>query len=240
MKKLIIALLLGSSMPSFAQNGFYLQPEAGLGFTNSITKFTNVGYWEYGVDKPKGFSTYNGSLGIGYQHNNWQFGTGIEFMRTGYSIEYYSGDLISVHTRNTYMDYSVALPLKVGYQINCCKHFFITPSAGVDFAYNYSERFTKDEFFGLNFGSLRTQNILLTGSELYKNHHVLSLWGTAQLRVGYKVNNRLNVIAGPGVQYMLTSITNEHVSSQNNYCYSFNAGITWKLKKAQTKKANNQ
>ncbi len=239
MKKLIIALLLGSSMPAFAQNGFYLQPEAGLGFTNSQVKLNEAGMWQYGAGPSKGFSTYNGRIGIGYQYNNWQFSTGIDFLRTGYSINYYTGDFISVLNNDTHIDYSFALPLKVGYQIHCCKHFFITPSAGVDVAYNYSERFTEDALYALNNGPVRTQDKLLKGSELAKNDNLLGLWGNAQLRIGYKVNTRLNVIAGPEVQYMLTSMTNGSLPSQRNYCYSFNAGITWKLKKTQTEKAKN-
>ncbi len=245
MRQFLVGLLCLGSVTSFAQNGFYLQPESGLGFTDAQlkTKFDN-GKWTYGTDKPKGFSTYSGRNGIGYQFNNWQFSTGIDFMRTGYSLNYdryYYWDLYIgnneptlLHIKDTKVDYTIALPLKVGYQINCCKQFFVTPIAGIGIGYNYSERYRNDENDGLN---VYTRNHLLQGPDLGKYDNLLSLWGNAAVRLGYKVNSRLSVIAGPEVQYMLTSITNGDYPSQKNYCYSFNAGITWKLTKKQLAKA---
>ena len=239
MKKLLIALLLGSSLPSFAQNGFYLTPEAGVGYTNAQVTPKRDYLNGYGQNKTTGFVTYNARIGVGYQFNNWQLSSGVEFMRTGYSINFigdywnvgYYGGPERVHMNETRVDRTIALLLKAGYQINMSKHLFITPVAGLAVAYNYSERINQQSN-DLTFGGYDYKNdYLLEGAALHSNQNLLSLWGNAQLHVGYKVNNKLSIIAGPEVQYMLTSMTNGNLPSQRNYCYSFNAGITWHLGK---------
>ncbi len=239
MKKLIIALLLGSSLSSFAQNVFYLQPEAGLGYTNAQVTPKDGNMNVYGQNKTTGFTTYNARIGVGYQFNNWQFSSGVDFLRTGYSINFigeywligYYGGPERVGMNETRVDHTIALPVKAGYQINISKHLFITPVAGLAVAYNYSERnwqkSTQATFGGYDY----TNDYVLKGTALHSIDNLLSLWGNAQLHMGYKVNDKLSVIAGPEVQFMLTSMTNGNLPSQKNYCYSFNAGITWQLAK---------
>lgn len=225
MKKTLFVLFFLYAGSSLAQNGFFLQPLAGVGFTNAKE---NRPMWGYKWSPPTGYYTYNFLAAIGYQYDHWGVVSGFSSLRTGYMGSFYEPGSHwgqqPIRGKEIIIDYSCAIHLVAGYQINAGKHLFFTPGIGAAIAYNVSERQT---FNYSNGASSNEQSKTLSGAELRKQNNTFSPWGIVQLQFGYKINSRLSVTAMPQAQYMLTSILKDDKTYQNNYVYNFNAGIVW-------------
>jgi hypothetical protein len=77
MKKLLLTLCCASSISSFAQDGFSLQPQVGIGLG---TRYVH-GYKDF-----KCAFIFDGILGMVYQHKHLVLNTGIGFLKTGYMV----------------------------------------------------------------------------------------------------------------------------------------------------------
>ena len=224
MKKTFLFALCFSAGTAFAQNGFFLQPEIGAGYTNAHANIPEARYpQEYYTTKS--YFTYNFQLGAGYHFNNWTISSGAGFLRSGYVGHYVSSiGVIQTDIKTTKYGYQVIVPITIAYQFNINKRFFITPGIGGAVSYNCSEKeIIKSKYWDV------AEHKSITGHSFDSMYHRISMWGIVQARVGYKINNRLNIIAGPEVQYMLTSILKDKNGYQRNYVYTFNAGIMWNL-----------
>lgn len=234
MKKVLFVALCACGFTSFAQDGFFLQPEIGIGAANAHVRSPSYGYNTYNSSEPKSFTTYTGQIGVGYQHNNWSINTGVGLLKSGYKWNYLGGDFVTTYVTESHIDYHISVPLTVAYQVNISKLFFITPAVGGAVSYNYAERYTYGEGVYRNQPQQVTSR-LLQGSELAKQDHTTSVWGILQVRAGYKLNDRLSIVAGPEGQFMTGSILKDNNNYQKNYAYTFNAGAIWHLGKGAAK-----
>jgi hypothetical protein len=217
-----------------AQNGFYLQPEFGAGMANAKVKIQDLS-WPFMLYPPgpaKSITNYTGRLGIGYQWKNWSISSGIDFIKTGYSWQYLTGDFITYYNTEVKYDYHFIVPVMAAYKFNIGKRFLISPSAGGAVSWNYAERQTiyASPYKGQK--GNETQNKLIKGSEFYNSDVPVSFWVAAKAMAGYKINSRLSIIAGPEAMFMLGSMVKNSSLSQKNYTYTFNTGVTWQLGKS--------
>jgi Outer membrane protein beta-barrel domain len=236
MKKIFLLVLSLSAGATFAQNGFFVQPEAGAGISNTVVKYPyDYTRYPWGVTwntPAKNVSTFDVQILAGYKFGHWTLTTGITFLKTGFrvdTVEAGIGGFAAIWYRQDQYAYHLSVPLKIAYQCNIGSHFFIAPGIGAGVSYNYSIEIKKTALSSAFENSSGTHT--LTRTEFSNNDKRTSLWGTAQVQLGYKLNKRLNVIAGPEAQYMLTSILKDKNNNQKNHAYTFNAGVTWHLKK---------
>jgi hypothetical protein len=194
MKKIAILLLSFSSTTAFAQRGFFLQPEVGIGGANTREPYPaswNVFYGNPG--RAGNVQSLAAQLLAGYSFDSWEIVSGIALLQSGYLRDDMGID-------EKYYTH-ILVPVIAAYRIRLGDRFFLVPGAGLDLSYNpgvkivypynghrYSYTWTKDEFDEV--------------------HRQLSFWGTAQVVCGYKVSDRLSVIAGPTANYMPLPLSN--------------------------------
>ena len=124
-------------------------------------------------------------------------------------------------TKEVYTHFSV--PLNVAYKIKLSRHFFISPGIGVSCSYNSSARERETDQSGTFVEN--SSNHELSATEFNDKYNRMSLWAGARVYGGYAVNRRLSVIAGPEVQYMVSSLLKNTESYQRNIAGTFNAGV---------------
>ena len=233
MNKLIIILSCFCSTVSLGQNGFFLAPEIGAGITGTRTNLYTINpFLIYSVNPTKKIFSYTTGLLLGYGYKNWEISGGAYFLKSGYSERYSAGDFVGYNIKVTESDYHFAVPLILSYKFKFCSHFFLTAGAGAAFSYNcFATVKETDQIAGSNIASTTKKN-LLHGSGFDEKYNRTSILGLVQAQIGYKLNDRLSVIAGPEVQYMLTSLLKNTNNYQYNYTYTFNTGIRWNLRKA--------
>lgn len=225
MKKICPLLFFLLPFASWAQSGFFLQPEGGMGMTNAAVKMDDyIAYYKYDIQKPHSYFTYTAGLGVGYMEDKWVVNSGIYYIRSGYISRFDEGDFVLEHVTQKNILYSIAVPVTVGYRLAMCRQFFLIPSIGAMASYNFSA-WTHTT---TNFGSGDSR---LNGSSFDKAYNSVSVWGVAQVLGGYSVTPRLSVIAGPQFQYMLTSVLKDAYNKQHDYVCTFNFGVRWNLKK---------
>ena len=226
MKNILLCGLCFASIASFGQNGFFLEPGLGLGVTD--VKASNPPY-EYPIlyaaagwpAKPKIIFSYDPSLFIGYQHAHWSLTTGISFLKTGYS----AGEADDKMTESYY---HVMVPLIFSEQFNIGKHFFIRPGFGFALSYNTTavEKYKDPGTYNYP-GPPNSQP--LPENEFDKIYFRVTGWEILRVQMGYKVNDRLNIIAGPEYQFMLSSFIKDNDNYEINRAYTVKMGITWSL-----------
>lgn len=222
MKKIILAVFCFSGFVSWAQNGFYLQPQAGIG-NSGVLAHDNLKLGTYENIGSNSVSVYNLELGIGYRLNHWEISSGIFFLRSGYYEHTLSGYSFLIDTKTTQYYDHIALPVMASYRFRFGKRFSFAPGFGYEISYNYSDDKTIDQD-----GVVTKQ--MLTGEAFTSQYHGTSLWAIVRLGFGYKLNNRINIVAGPELHDMLSSMLPEGYNAaayQYSRILSLNAGITW-------------
>ncbi len=235
MKKLFIALVCFCSTWSFAQKGFYLQPEVGGGFSNAVMPVPSswTSYDNHSV------LSYQGQMDIGYRTGKWQFATGIGYLRTGVYIKNgsiatldknawlvfaQSNDLPFVGwVTNGITDFNphVMVPVKVGYEVaKLSNKLSFTPFIGAEFSRNMPRTLILDAGKERNIESKESFN---------SNCNLLSTWGTVQLNFDYRLSNRYDLSFGPSCHYMFTSQLN--FAPERDYSVLLNLGVKYNFKR---------
>ena len=238
MKRVLLCCLCFVSISAFAQNGFFLEPGIGLGVTNVRTSSPPDPYpFQYGAvgwyNRTNVIFSYNPSLLIGYKHKGWTLTTGISFLKTGYKEDQlYFIDLGTNEPNDkiTEFYYHIMVPLIFSEQFNIGKHFFIRPGFGFALSYN-TTAIEKVEETGVYYYAGAGKNQPLTRDEFDKVYFRFIGWEILRLQAGYKVNDRLNIIAGPEYQFMLSSFLKDNDNYELNRAGTFKMGITWSLKR---------
>ncbi len=237
MKKLIITIACMSGIAAFAQDGFFLQPEMGAG--NAIIKDgypvgINPGYYADRMSPVKNVFSYRANVLAGYKSGHWSMTTGISFLRTGYhedNLELSTGGWYGYwNYKVTQYYYHLSVPFTAAYEIKAGRRFSVSPAMGVAMSYNVSSSQTMDltNFQVTNPDEKHT----LTNSEFNKQYHRISGWGILKVQAEYRLSERVTIICGPEAQCMLTSFQkHSDVNATRNHAYTFNAGVTWHLKK---------
>src|ERR1017187_7545274 len=96
MKKLILIACLFCGLNTSAQNGFFLQPEIGVGISNTNAKFSTMNIPGTYSWPPTSIFTYDCQLGVGYNFSHWAISSGVYYLRSGYKWHYTGGDFITV------------------------------------------------------------------------------------------------------------------------------------------------
>jgi Outer membrane protein beta-barrel domain len=233
MKKIAFFLLLLCGSGSFAQNGFFIQPQLAFGNSNALSSkptflpaFPVAGFGFYSPsDKLRSLPCYDAGVSLGYHFDaHWEITAGLASARSGYVALFHAGDFAPIEVRiYEYMNH-VMLPLAAGYRMNLDRRFFITPAAGISVSYNYGG--TEKEYIkGDQFAASRK----VAETAFSNTYHQVTAWATARVTAGYKVSSRLNVTAGPAVQYMLNSVLKSTDNSQHNYSYAMAIGVQWSV-----------
>ena len=213
MKKTFLLVLCYSAITAFAQNGFFLQPEVGVGMSNIIQK-------HFSYAKQHSIITFNPAIDIGYQFHNWRFQSGIEYLKTGYELDHATymanfGDWLNGKVVINYEH--ILVPVKLSYKIKLNKKWSFYPSAGAYFSYNY--RFTMKAF---------DAPVLNTS-----HFNRYSCFATAGLNIECQLTQRLALSISPVCDYMLSSIYKESEMKFNSYAVLLQGGIVWHFKKKQ-------
>ncbi len=225
----LLSSLFLTSM-TYAQNGFYLSPSVGAGFSNASKYVAPDPVFNVPGSSAKGpvFSK-TAQMGIGYSYKHWRFQTGIQYFQGGYKTD----DLIfkpqtdaTVPGTATGKEYrfivnQVGIPLQVGYAIALSPRLTLAPYAGVLTAFSFS-------------GSSRVSNSTeamkggLDGGAV-NDYGRFTLWGQAGVNLEYKLNNRISLTGGPSFQYRLAGTGNR--DTKNLYNINFNLGAKINLGK---------
>ncbi len=237
MKATLLCILAFISTTCLAQNGFFLEPGIGLGFSNVKASGPPDEYpFSYGptgwYTKTKSIFTYNPSLLIGYKHRGWSLTTGISYLRTGYTDDQMFFLTLGTNEPNDVMTeyyYHVIIPLIFSEQFKLDKHFFIKAGFGFALSYNTSaaEKFTETGIYYYGGAGIKQP---LTKDEFDQTYFRVVGWEILRLHLGYKVNDQLSFVAGPEYQFMLSSFVKNNDNYLINRAYTFKLGATWSLK----------
>ena len=236
MKTFLFTLFCFCGTVSLAQNGFFLQPEIGAGVSNSTFEpFSPAGYPEQ-----LNVFGYQGQVDLGYRAGNWQFISGIGYLRTGVTIAQGSvgifygtaGEGTSIETlapeKVTDFNPHLVVPVKIGYRaIRFSKKLSFTPFVGAEFLYNMPRTFVV--------GSV--SNNTKSEESKYKESQQefdgvgnrFGVAGLVQLCFEYQLNDRYDITAGPSLHYMLTSELN--FAPEQDYAVLMNVGLKWNFRK---------
>lgn len=236
MRYLITLLAAGLlSASAHAQNGFYASASVGAGMAGANRRHYNPNNAP-GVLDQSGITGFNAKGSLGYRYKNWRLETGIQYLRTGYQLNNlsFSSDFDPNKTlitgtgkyRVTYGH--IGIPLSIGYAFPLSKKLSLVPSLGILASYNTgASTWTKE-------GGTERKGTL--SGDIFKNeYNSLSLWGTAALHLGYKINDRISLFGGPSAQYMISSFYKEpsnnmnFTAAQRNYNINIDLGVKFKF-----------
>jgi hypothetical protein len=209
-----------------AQDGLYLQPQIGAG-SSVVTAHDNLKLGTYDRISLSSVSVYNLELGAGYHINHWEISSGIFFLQSGYFEHTVSGYMFQLDTKTTQYYNHVAVPLMISYRFRFGKRFSFAPGFGYEISSNYSDNKTIDQD-----GYVIKQK--LTGSVFASQYHETSLWAIVRLGVGYHLNKRISIVAGPEYHDMLSSMLPAGYNAaayQYSHILSLDAGIIWSFGK---------
>ena len=241
MKYVSTILIVLYSFCSIAQNSFFVQANASGGLTGTTGKisYDNLDVvWAKPVAK---IATVDGELLLGYQHNNWTFTIGISYLQTGYKEHYEYFEFWTTEVENTERFYHVLLPVTVSRKFRFNERSFFSPALGGAFSYNYALKETGKQNDENNVFHSYNNNI--SKAQFDYNFQRESIWGIIQATFGYVLNTRMDITAGPEVQYMITGIEkptgayNGHHQNMRNYALLLNAGAIWHFKKAEKQRS---
>jgi hypothetical protein len=227
MKKILFlagAIIL--AIPAFAKNGFYLSPSVGAGMSN-----VKIDHAYNSPNEKSGLLSYNAKIGIGYKYKNWRFQVGLQYLTTGYKLnnllfgsDFDPTKLIIIGTGSYQITYThLGVPLQVGYTLRPEKKLSIIPYAGILTSYNLGAKSIINES--------GNETINTWTKEQFKNrYNTISIWGITALQLEYKVNERISIVGGPCVNYMISNFSQNpsvivHESIQRNYAFNFDLGV---------------
>jgi len=221
MKKLIITILCFCSITSFAQDGFFLQPIIGAGFTNMKHNDDN----DHMTSGDYAF-TFDGGVRAGYQAGKWRFNTGLGYLRTGTKIPITLTDALGNPIGTSYIRYRyshLVLPITVGRTFSMTRKLSLTPSAGPEFSYNISST-EKDDFDG--------RVVHMSSSQFNGYYQRLSCFGLLEAALDYRVSPGLSLSLTPSFDYMLTNFAKTEdgapfTTKEHPYVLLLNAGVKW-------------
>lgn len=231
-KPIALIVITGAlTLSAKAQDGFYLSPSLGVGATNVKQNYSYTNASGNTITRSS-LINYNAKIGIGYKYKSWRFQTGLQYLQTGYELN----DLLfssvfdpSQPVATGAGEYQLrfhhlGIPLQVGYVIQPKKKFSLVPSIGILTTYNLMAK-----------SSLRADNNAESrytwSRERFNNEfNRFSLWGTANLHLEYKLNNKITFFAGPSIQYMISNFEknpeNAMIKSrQRNYTINLDLGV---------------
>jgi len=234
MKASLLCLLLFTSCGCFAQNVFFAEPGIGLGLANvRASNPPDIYPLAYGTtgwgNHTKSVFSYNPSLLIGYKHSKWSLSLGVSYLRTGYiddQMYFVSFGSNEPYNKMTEYYYHVIVPVIFSEQFKLGKHFFISPGFGFALSYNTS---ATEKYRGMY--AFTSSPVPLTNDEFNQTYFRVVGWEILRVQMGYKLNDRLNIIAGPEYQFMLSSFIKDNDNYEINRAYTIKMGITWMLKK---------
>jgi hypothetical protein len=223
---LSLALCIACSV-AYGQNNFFLQPQIGVGGSNT----KEITY--SGTQKYKSVLAYDVRLDVGYDINNIVITSGIGYMRTGYKLPFTLTDPLGNVISSTYIYWyfnHLMLPLHAGYKLKPGKKLAILPTIGTDFSYNISAQETPVKY-------LSTKKVkTISAAEFDRTYNRLSVFGFVQVSFEYNISSKLSITCAPAFDYMFTNLlqvpaNNYYTARQHNYAYVLNAGIIWHLEK---------
>ena len=211
-----------SGFVSAAQNGFYLQPEIGIGSSN-VSAHDNMVLGRYENEGRNSVWVTDCEVGIGYRIGHLEISSGIFFLQSGFNEHTLSGYMYQLDTKTKQYYNHITLPIIADFRIRLGKRFSIAPGIGYEISHNYSDNKTTDQD-----GVVTKQK--LTGAAFTNLYQVTSAWWIIRLGAGYKLNKRLSIVAGIELHDMLTSMIAEGYNPaafQYSVILSLNAGLTW-------------
>jgi opacity protein-like surface antigen len=239
MRKFLLIALCACSTVSFAQTGFFIQPQIGGGIAN-----TNWQYFSPTQNRDqKNIFSDEFAIKAGYQNEKWSFTAGIGYLNTGYQMNSYSvftpgvSQEYPLHAwpepniagKYSMHDPHIILPLEVGYKIYLNPKLFFTPSIGAAAMYNLQRHIITNV-------PLSNYEEPLQDFKTYCNQY--SLLGIMQFNFEYTLTHKAILLVGPSVQYMLTSemknSENSLYGSQYDYAFLINIGIKYCFSKKHT------
>lgn len=242
MKRILFIALCACSATSFAQTGFFIQPEIGVGISNTNWQF-------FSPNDNRGLKNmFSDKFGIkaGYQNEKWEFTAGIGYLNTGYQMESHGGfgpgvtqeyfshawpvpNIIGTYSMH---DPHIVLPLEAGYKIHLNSKLVFMPSICITAMYNLPRHVVTKMY--LSDGDKESSQDFKTNCNEY------GLLGTVQFNFEYTLTHKIALIAGPDAQYMLTSVMKKPAFSiyapQYDHAFLMNIG----LKYCFSKKHNNK
>lgn len=243
MRKFLLVILCACGTPSFAQTGFFIQPELGIGISN-----TNWQYLSPGSNTgQKNIFSDEFVIKAGYQNDRWELTTGIGYLNTGYKINTYNGFVPGVlqeysvphawpvpdlYGKYSMHDPHIIMPFEVGYKIHLNSKLVFTPSVGVTAMYNLQRHIVTNV-------PLSSYKEPSQDFETYCNQYSLS--GTAQFSFEYALTKKIVLVAGPSAQYMLTPEMKKTLfgfyAPQYDYAFLMNIGLKYCFSKKHSTKA---
>lgn len=226
MKKLMLVVFCFYWIASPAQNGFYLQPQLGVG-SSGVLAHDNLKLGTYQDEGRSSVSVADAELGIGYRLNRLELSSGIFFLRSGYFEHTLSGYSFLTDTRTTQYYKHISLPAIASYRFLFGKRFSVAPGFGYEISYNYADQKTMDQN-----GTVSKET--LTGSAFTSQYQGVSLWALVRVGLEYKLGKTVQLVAGPELHDMLTSMlpAGYNVAAyQYSRIFSLDAGIQWSLAK---------
>ncbi len=207
MKKLLLLFLLACHFQVFAQNGFFIQPSAGVGYTNATiySSFLN------GTYKPAS----NLRLLFGYKYRNIIFKAGFSYFNSGYvdtrTLPFMQPEyqLNAGYRYETYL----ALPVTIGYNIKINKRFSVAP------------------YLGYTLGFEKNRTSVFATQKMSWPESGTNSFASMQMEVNYKLSPKFYLIAAPDVQYMIPTRYDNQASYFSNYTYTLNLGVKYFLSK---------
>lgn len=228
-KLIVYSLFILVPLSSYGQNGLFVNPYVGAGFTDIITKgsITNA---------QKTVSTTGGNIGvnIGYSLGRLRLTTGISFLSTGNETE----DMVIFQNLNapyeydsgriSYMYRHITVPVKVGYTVLSRKVSF-TPELGIMPTYTLGQWARFNSQSG-NQG--RTEKMSPNAYSTLFNK--ISVFGTLDILMAIHFNDKFALSISPAYYYMLTNLQKLKgpiigVASQRHYAAMLNIGVILKL-----------
>ena len=225
-KAIFLSCLSLFKIAAFAQNGFFLQPVAGIGATNvSHTDYTgHASSDDYAVN-------FEGGLLAGYQAGKWVFNSGLIYLRTGSKAEITLMDALGNPIGTSYLHYRLnhlVLPLEVGRAFTLRKKLSLTPSIGVGVSYNISASDKDDidhKVATIEAGSFNTYD------------GKFSCYGLVQAEFAWRINSTFDLTCAPTYNYMLTKMflpqLDPNVVYQHDYALLLNFGVKWHFAKKE-------
>jgi hypothetical protein len=190
------------------KGGFYLSPHLGAGISkvNPAPEILDV----FALSKAPSQSAifcFNASLNIGYRYKNWRIESGIEYLTSGYQMNNLNLTLdpdpagYKRDGQDKYkMTYShVAVPLRLGYVICPNKKLSLVPYVGVLVSYNMSAK----SAVTVNGNGDKTT---WSKADFDESYNRVSIWGTANLYLEYRLSNKISLFGGPSFKYMFSNM----------------------------------
>jgi hypothetical protein len=221
MKKimLVAVAIVHFSTFAFSQNGFFLQPLAGIGAGNVKNSYN---------PDTKNVLVFDGGVNIGYATGRFMFCTGLGYLRTGSSVDItYTGALgnpLATSKFYTYFNH-IAVPLTAAYKFKAGKKLSILPAIGAAISYNISARQTVIEYTQEN------KVEPMPSAQFNEYYNPLSVFGIVNVGFDYKLSPGLILTCTPTFDYMVTNMfsgpDNGQTTTQHNYTLLLNMGVKW-------------